>query len=349
MKSLLHSAFFLSGFYLVISVVAFMSIGYTLIGEHEHTKYSQFSLEMLADQATQAFDANMAHYSHILYGTRGLLYSSQNVTRQEFNVFTQSLDLPRTAPGVSGIFYFKLISNADKAAFITQQQRSNDLEQVDLSRFQIWPATTKEQYLVNTYGEPSNLSNIRDTLGFDFTSDPVRQAAFEQATQDNQATMTKPVMAAVNKAQIFVLILPVFDQSLSIVTPSERLQAVVGSVALGFRSEQLFNRAFEVFYKQHPDLQIKVYDGETTAEDHLVYDSNLSKEVLGADTFSKTQTKTRVIEAGNRTWTLSFTEPSVRITSWVTSLIMIVTNAAIGTVSFLLFWCQCDRIRFKKI
>jgi hypothetical protein len=119
--------------------------------------------------------------------------------------------------------------------------------------------------------------------------------------------MSDPVTAVITKADSFFLILPTYDQSLPFNTPEERKIAASGAVVMGFRKAKLFNSAFELFFKQNPNLVIKVYDGQTADVSKLLYDSNRDKQVLGTTNRTEIISELRTVESAGRYWTIEST------------------------------------------
>ncbi len=99
---------------------------------------SQFERQV---QMTQ--DRIAAHLNSditLLRGAAGLFAASKTVSREEFHIYVQRLDLERYDPGVQGIGYSQRIPSSEKEAWVARLRSSG------LPSFHIWPEGPRAEY-----------------------------------------------------------------------------------------------------------------------------------------------------------------------------------------------------------
>jgi CHASE1-domain containing sensor protein len=335
--------------FILIACGSILRIFFTLRYERDFVVTEHSHVNNLADASTQKFISDIEFYIQVLYGVKGLMYSNPALTRSDFHHYVNGLDLSRRVPGASALFTLVRVSGAEKPNFIAKIKNDTSLSLIDNSKFKIWPESEKDQYFPITYNEPANMSNIREAIGYDYASEPSRLLTLEKAISTNRASMSDPISAVITKADSFFLILPIFDQNKPFNTPEERRDAATGGVVMGFRSAQLFNSAFELYLKQHPNLTIKVYDGQEIDPSKLVYDSNRDKQILGATTASENLTEVRTIESAGRFWTLEFSINDAVLFPPINFMTVIIMNSLILLTAVVGIITSIASIRHSKV
>jgi len=74
-------------------------------------------LDRAAASRTATIEGVMANYENALQAARSLWVASDSVSRNEFNNFARSLDLPERYPGLQGIGWRSLVTDAHRPAF----------------------------------------------------------------------------------------------------------------------------------------------------------------------------------------------------------------------------------------
>lgn len=317
---------------IALSAVSILILG--LINRFSIFQYQQSEASRVADMATLTYQANIETYIFTLYGVRGFLNSSFQPTRADFNQFVTSLAIPRRLPGATAVGFAKLIKDYEKNAFISEVRNDTTLDRAGYPEFSIRPTVQNPEYLVITYVEPSNLTTSKEAMGFDMLSDQRRVLAYQTARDTNRAIFTSTVIDSATGQDSFVLMLPVYDQSLRVVSVEERRQAVTGVVAMSLKRANLFNSSFDVFLEKNPTLRIRVYEGEERNEDALLYDSDQDKQVLGAECCQAMATEVRNFERAGIIWTIEYTLPQQR-----TALIIPYPVMALPLLAIILFSC----------
>jgi CHASE1-domain containing sensor protein len=122
----------------------------------------------------------------VLHSGAALLDASGEVTREEWRIFTQNLQLEQHLPGIQGIGFALLIPREQLAQHI-QNIRSQGFPD-----YQVTPAGEREIYSSIIYLEPFKDRNLR-AFGYDMFSEPVRRAAMERARDENADALSGKV------------------------------------------------------------------------------------------------------------------------------------------------------------
>ncbi len=97
----------------------------------------------------------------------------------EFSGYIAALELDKNFPGVQGVSFSQIVSDAQKAAHIRAMRRSG------LHDYTIRPEGKRPLYAPVTMIEPMNERNRR-VLGFDNLDNPVRRQTVETACDEDR-------------------------------------------------------------------------------------------------------------------------------------------------------------------
>lgn len=216
-------------------------------------------------------------YEDTLRAANGLFQGSDNVTREEWKAFIESLNLPVRYPGIRAVSYVSIVNSETKDTFI------NNIHNEGITGFRIFPESDKPVYAVATYAVPTANQPHDDRnipmLGYDLYSDPIRKKALDTATRTTQPILSDIVNIAVaggayNKGYIFVL--PYYAPGLPTVTDQDRLAAIRGYFYAPFQSGDVFT---SLFNNKDPNFGFEIYYGGNKPI-NLLYSSqkDLNKE-----------------------------------------------------------------------
>ncbi|MEY4513346.1 MAG: hypothetical protein RLZZ450_5468, partial [Pseudomonadota bacterium] len=167
--------------------------------------HDQFMLrtEQLASTIVQRMD----QHESVLRGGVALFLASKDVTRDEFRLYFQHLELERFFPGIQGIGFAELVPAA--ALDTTIERVRNE----GFSDFTVHPAGARTVYTPIIYIEPFNDQNLR-AFGFDMYSEAKRRDAMQRAWRTGRTSMSSIVRliqnASHDDAPGCLLYLPVF-------------------------------------------------------------------------------------------------------------------------------------------
>ena len=215
----------------------------------------------------------MLAYEYVLQGTKGLFLASEDVSREDFNKYINSLSLDIMFPGIQGVGYSVIVPKDQKDNF-TATIRSEGFPE-----FRITPDIKREVYTSIIYLEPFNARNKR-AFGYDMYSNPVRRAAMQQSRDENMAVISGKIRLLQeydNEAQAgFLMYLPLFKKDKLNLTVEQRRQNILGWIYAPFRMNDLMHGLFQY---ENNQFDIEIYDNGTINDKNLMYDSYKQKRI----------------------------------------------------------------------
>ena len=231
----------------------------------DHSLQTSFAFRVR--ELNELISQRVLSYQQLLLGTAGLFAASEEVTRDEFHAYVESLGLEERFPGIHGIGYAQYLPPAVKEAHEQAVRKSG------FPDYAIWPAGRRDSYTSIVYLEPFTGRNLR-AFGYDMYTDPVRRAAMAQARDSGKAVISGKVVLVqetdVDVQAGFLAYLPVYRNHMPHDSLSSRRANLLGWVYAPFRMNDLMR---DIQNLHGNDLDIEIYDGETASAGALMYDS----------------------------------------------------------------------------
>src|SRR5690606_33181360 len=101
-----------------------------------------------------AIQGRLQSYIDVLRATGALFNSSQHVTRDEFQVYVNSLKLPQHFPGINSLNFACHVTQAEKSRFENMVRNDTSVQSEGYPAFSIHPPGERPDYTVLTYLEP---------------------------------------------------------------------------------------------------------------------------------------------------------------------------------------------------
>ena len=253
----------------------------------------QAEFDFHAEEIISHIQQRMVAHEQVLHGVRALFRGSDNITQDDFRTYVDSLRLEELYPGIQGLGHNVLVPHAQK------EQHIAEIRAQGFTDYNIHPAGDREQYTPVIFLEPFTGRNRR-AFGYDTFHEPVRRKAMVASRDSDQATMTGKLTlvqeSGENMQAGFLLFLPLYNNGMPHETLAERRSNAYGWVAAVFRMDDLMAG---LGHPQSEDLDLVIYDGETTTKEARMFDSGDSIPTAAAPLLSTTQT----IVNNGRTWT----------------------------------------------
>ncbi len=247
-------------------------------------------------EATGSIDQRIATYEQVLRGVQGLFAASDQVRREEFKTYLDSLQLGADYAGLEGIAFVQWTARADLPALIAEQRRSG------ITDYQVRPAGERDFYAPVVQIELLS-GNSHLVLGIDPYADAERRQAMERARDSGDAKITGKVELAIpgetdvqSKAG-FLMFLPVYAKGHAHETQVERRAALIGWVVAPLRINKLMA---SLYGTRSSAMPIRIYEGVKQGEHALLYDSSQGS----ARYASSRSDAVEYLEVAGRTWTL---------------------------------------------
>lgn len=235
----------------------------------------QYKATLSQDTANveDALKQRFSIYEDTLRSGAGLFGSSDNVTRDEWRTFVNSLTLPSRYPGIRGAGYISLVTQENKADFIT------GIRLEGLSNYDILPGGDRPDYAAVKYivptGDDNTNSQVTAALGYDMYAEAPRRAAMTQAATTGEPALTGRVnlnRGSGPDVPGFILFMPVYTKGLSLHSAADRNAALQGFVYAPFDTSDFFK---SIFKSNTPNFSFAIYE-EPGSKQAAYYISNSS-------------------------------------------------------------------------
>jgi signal transduction histidine kinase len=253
--------------------------------------------ENAIQSASDRITARMELYLALLRGGRAL-FSTQDVTREDWREYARQLDIHARYSGIQGIGYTERIA-PEALGDVAARMRAEGVE-----GFRVWPATVRAEYHSILYLEPLDRRNAA-AIGYDMFTNPVRREAMERARDTDAAALSGRVTLVQEiegpTQAGFLIYLPIYRDDDSPATVAKRRADLQGFVYAPFRADDLFTGIFGT--EVDPRVAFRVYDGRGTDLESLLHDSRTAGIEPAPDAGLSVRT---VLEVGGRPWTIEF-------------------------------------------
>ena len=245
-----------------------------------------------------------AHEQILLCGA-AFFDASDKVTRDEWRILTQRLNLEANFPGIQGIGFAARIPPGRLA------QHVQEIRSEGFPNYKLWPEGDRDLYSSIIYLEPFLGRNLR-AFGYDMFSEPVRRAAMERARDQNTAALSGKVhLVQETESDIqagTLMYVPVYSRGMPTKTVQQRRKALVGWVYSPYRMTNLMSGILGGWDSQESlRIRLLVYDGTVLSNDSILYNSHT---VEGKDIDLPPKfTEELQVDFNGRPWTLRFTQP----------------------------------------
>ncbi|HET9174639.1 MAG TPA: CHASE domain-containing protein [Candidatus Saccharimonadales bacterium] len=195
----------------LIIVVLRFAVWVVVSRENTHSSTVRFTATVQDELAT--VQRQLELYANTLYGSQAFATINPNASQQDWEDFINSQHIDSRYPGIMSISY---------------------------------GAASSSQATVSRSVAPAQLA--RTIQGYSLTSDPAVHSAFTNAVSSGVATSV-PLPApfaqpAPSNAPQLLVLLPVYSRGLPTATPTERITALQGFVALALKSKPILDTVF---------------------------------------------------------------------------------------------------------
>ena len=229
-----------------------------------------------ADEIIDNINKRLHNYEQVLSGAAGLFAASKSVERDEFRAYVSMLKLEDKYPGIQGVGFALMVSPGDKARHVEQIRKEG------FPRYSIRPEGERDVYTSIVFLEPFDWRNQR-AFGYDMYSEPVRRAAMATARDENRPIISgkvKLLQETEKDRQLgFLMYLPIYRNHAPTETLAQRRENLVGWVYAPFRMNDLMKGILDRHFGEiNQSFDLEIYDGDATATDKMMYDSEISAD-----------------------------------------------------------------------
>ena len=284
--------------WLILGAGILLSLGLWYDARVTSREKARVEFDFMLDQVARSIDGRIKSNVQVLRSVEGLFDSSDEVTRREFAAFVAALHLEELYPGIQGVGFSLAIPADRKSAHVEAIRRQG------FPDYRVRPAGERELYTSIIYLEPFDWRNQR-AFGYDMYAEPVRQRAMARARDTGRAALSgkvtlvqetdKDVQAGV------LLYVPVYR--LPSPGAGDEARALTGWAYSPLRMKDLMQNLLK---REHPEIAgrvaVAIYDGEATATDALLFESEPASGTPGA------MRAARRMELAGQPWTVVASE-----------------------------------------
>lgn len=315
----------------VFLLSAGMTIGvYTYLDRLETLEW-QTTVSRDAARVTTEIRARLQAHAQFLRGIRAFFSAQENVSSEDWRLFSQQLQIERNVPGIQAYGYAPAIATGQLAAYAAERSRITAPQ-----TFKVSPALNSgDSALPVTYLAPDNPQNLT-AIGFNIYSEPRRAEAVDLARDHNDVALSRRIELIQEGTQAhrqpgLLMVLPVYRQGAPTTTVEERRKAFAGIVYAAYRMGD-FMQSFS--HANSGSLGLRIFDEDSfnSARNEqtfsLLYDSGNDADSEVIDTHE--------MEFGQRNWHLRFS-PLGHSTRTHTPLLVLIAgflvSLALGALS----------------
>ncbi|MBF0626310.1 MAG: CHASE domain-containing protein, partial [Magnetococcales bacterium] len=283
-------------------IILAVSVSLTILAWHvsnlSQEKRTRDRFDFKVEEARLAIQKRMREYEQVLRGGVGLFRASDQVTRQDWQRYVETLEIDTYWPGIQGIGFALMIAPAEKEALVRR------LRAEGFDAFAIHPEGERAQYSAIIYLEPFLGRNLR-AFGYDMFSETVRQEAMVQARDSGLPALSGRV-TLVQETDLdvqsgFLMYLPVYQPGRSLETVAQRREAILGFVYSPFRVRDLMEG---ILGPGLPNLEFDIFDETVADPDKLLYST---RAMSGQTTQPASRySQSSLLDLSGRIWLLRF-------------------------------------------
>lgn len=252
--------------------------------------------ENATEDAVKTIENSLERYVLLLYSVRGLMHMGDPLTREEFQHYVESMDLPQNYAGVQGIGFSAYVKPEDREAL---QERMKD---EGVENFSIWPEYERKEHHAIIFVEPQDRRN-NVAIGYDMFTDEVRREAMVKARDSGVAALSGKVTLVQeideDKQAGFLLYLPVYEGRETPHSLADRRLKLKGFAYCAFRAKD-FLSPMRIGGQTVP-MGFVVYDGGERKPEHLLYASH-----PGVNEHEARFATIDYVAVARRTWAVAF-------------------------------------------
>jgi PAS domain S-box-containing protein len=207
-------------------------------------------------------------HARILLSGAALFKASEEVTRAEWRIFSQSLKVEKQLPGIQGFGVSLLIPRSELP------RHTGKIRSEGFPEYQVTPEGDRELYSSIVYLEPFSGRNLR-AFGYDMFSEPIRRSAMERARDTAAAALSGKVVLVQETGKDVqagtLMYVPIYRNDLPTETVDQRRAAILGWVYSPYRMRDLIEGIEGAGNLHKAMLKLSIYDGERPSPEALLF------------------------------------------------------------------------------
>ncbi|MGZ5202516.1 MAG: CHASE domain-containing protein, partial [Telluria sp.] len=197
----------------------------------------------MAQDARERLETGIQSYTGVARGLAALFHSSNDVTRDEFRRYVESLDLPHKLPAVDAVSWADYVPDEGRAAYVARVRADRSIAPGGYPGFDIRPPGRRAGYTVVNFIEP--FERQKDKFGVDIGASPAVAQALDKARDSGGISASgTPVQVAWPRPHIALgMRMPVYRGGRLPPDVAGRRATYMGAVGIGFSVPGLVEHA----------------------------------------------------------------------------------------------------------
>ena len=235
------------------------------VSEKAVTKTATERFESEAHDVATSISNRMKEYELVLRAGSALFDASNDVTREDWSAFADTIYLQKYFPGIQalGVSVMLLPEQLDK--------HIADIRAEGFADYDVKPEGERKQYSAITYIEPFDWRNQR-AFGYDMFSDHIRKEAMERARRTGEASASGRVILVQETGEDvqygFLMYYPVYRKNVLLANSDDRVSANKAFVYAAFRMRDLM---VGILGKSQGNIGFELYDSSLQGQKELLY------------------------------------------------------------------------------
>ncbi len=263
---------------------------------------NRLHFDTLVAHSEDAIIARFLQYEMALWGGVGLFNASNQVDRDEWHEYVDSINIEKNLPGILGVGYIDEVNKDDLDAYLAET-RADGVE-----GFKNHPETDLDEKYIIKYIEPFDAN--KEAVGLDIAFEDHRRRAATFAKKTGYAVLTEKIELVQDEEKTpgFLFLLPLYKNKNTLSGIEDQTNEFKGWVYAPFIASHFLADITKYSGNQ---LSFRVYDGLTTNPEALIYQS-VSDEVWNTNYetvhYDKIGPIHRTISVANNTaqWTIEW-------------------------------------------
>jgi len=251
---------------LVVGVLLTLTVWQSL--RNQSVAYSRQQFDVHVRDVINAIQERLHDSGHILNGGLALFDASDFVSRSEWHLFINRLNIKESYPGIQGVGYSVLINPSYLKAHVAAMRKEG------FKSYMIRPPGDRPLYTSIIYLEPFVGRNLA-AFGYDMMSETTRAEAMRSAVDNDRIMLSgkvKLVQETHGKAQAgFLMYAPQYYKGRKLTTAAERWDALQGFVYSAYRVDDLMAGVLGV---RDLAVNFSIFDGEGESQEARLFSSS---------------------------------------------------------------------------
>ncbi len=254
----------------LVFVIASVTSAVAYFAVYQSAKQNQAA--RLSEQATQIRDdvhERFERYESGLCFGRGLLLSSEYVSRSEWQVFYNEQKIERYFPGVWGYGFVEVVEPEELDAFVAQM-RADGAPEYRVKNHQGFEETEVSDYYLIKYHEPESRNRL--AWGLNIAANPENRRVYDEARDTGEMSVSDPIRLFQGGEDEWglVFVLPVYRSEMALSTVEQRREAILGWVVTSIGLDRFFATEWQESWDNF-DIELSAAGGHREIYDHAVF------------------------------------------------------------------------------